>query len=105
MRGPIEASVTGPHKQTGTANIKGQNLRVDQRAQAGSSYHIHGGHVQGQAADTGDYIAFILPASFAKITQIRQIPEHFHLIYQEDLLEETFRFERSNVYRKTILDI
>tara|TARA_R110002126_G_scaffold276764_1_gene422496 strand:+ start:6031 stop:6972 length:942 start_codon:yes stop_codon:yes gene_type:complete len=58
-----------------------------------------------KCAEEGDYIAFILPASFAKITQIRQIPEHFHLIYQEDLLEETFRFEREGKVVSTVFQI
>lgn len=58
-----------------------------------------------KCAEAGDYIAFILPASFAKITQIRQIPEHFHLIYQEDLLEETFRFEREGKVVSTVFQI
>lgn len=58
-----------------------------------------------KCAETGDYVAFILPASFAKITQIRQIPEHFHLIYQEDLLDETFRFERDGKLVSTVFQI
>jgi len=58
-----------------------------------------------KCAEEGDYIAFILPASFAKITQIRQIPEQFHLIYQEDLLEETFRFEREGKVVSTVFQI
>lgn len=58
-----------------------------------------------KCAESGDYIAFILPASFAKITQIRQIPEHFHLIYQEDLLDETFRFEREGKVVSTVFQI
>lgn len=41
-----------------------------------------------------DYIAFILPASFGKESLKRRLPKKFHLLYQEDLLEETFRFER-----------
>lgn len=58
-----------------------------------------------KCSETGDYIAFILPASFAKITQIRQIPEQFHLIYQEDLLDETFRFEREGKVVSTIFQV
>lgn len=58
-----------------------------------------------KCAENGDYIAFILPASFAKITQIRQIPENFHLIYQEDLLDETFRFEREGKKVSTVFQI
>jgi hypothetical protein len=58
-----------------------------------------------KCAETGDYIAFILPASFAKITQIRQIPQNFHLIYQEDLLTETFRFERDGKVVSTVFQI
>ena len=58
-----------------------------------------------KCASTGDYIAFILPASFAKITQIRQMPNNFHLVYQEDLLNETFRFERDGKKVATIFQI
>lgn len=58
-----------------------------------------------KCAETGDYIAFILPASFAKVTQIRQIPQNFHLIYQEDLLDETFRFEREGKVVSTIFQV
>ena len=58
-----------------------------------------------RCAETGDYIAFILPASFAKVTQIRQIPQNFHLIYQEDLLDETFRFEREGKVVSTIFQV
>jgi hypothetical protein len=53
----------------------------------------------------GDYIAFILPASFAKVTQIRQLPKNFHLIYQEDLLKETFRFERDGKVVGTVFQV
>ena len=58
-----------------------------------------------RCAEFSDYIAFIVPASFAKITQIRQMPSHFHLIYQEDLLEETFRFERDGKKVSTVFQI
>ena len=58
-----------------------------------------------RCAEYSDYIAFILPASFAKVTQIRQLPEYFHLIYQEDLLEETFRFERDGKKVSTVFQI
>ena len=58
-----------------------------------------------KCAETGDYIAFILPASFAKVTQIRQIPKNFHLIHQEDLLDETFRFERDGKVVSTIFQV
>tara|TARA_R100000152_G_C6757525_1_gene181342 strand:- start:47 stop:1039 length:993 start_codon:yes stop_codon:yes gene_type:complete len=53
----------------------------------------------------GDYIAFILPASFAKVTQIRQLPKYFHLLYQEDLLDETFRFERDGKVVGTVFQV
>ena len=56
-------------------------------------------------AKTGDYIAFILPASLAKITQIRQIDPHLHLIHQEDLLHETFRFERDGKVVSTVFQV
>ncbi len=56
-------------------------------------------------AKTGDYIAFILPASLAKITQIRQIDPHLHLIHQEDLLDETFRFERDGKVVSTVFQV
>ena len=58
-----------------------------------------------RCAEYSDYIAFILPASFAKVTQIRQLPEYFHLIYQEDLLDETFRFERDGKKVSTVFQI
>lgn len=58
-----------------------------------------------KCAETGDYIAFILPASFAKITQIRQVPQNFHLIHQEDLLDETFRFEREGKVVSTVFQV
>ena len=56
-------------------------------------------------AKTGDYIAFILPASMAKVTQIRQIDPHLHLIHQEDLLSETFRFERDGKVVSTVFQV
>jgi hypothetical protein len=52
-----------------------------------------------------DYIAFILPASFAKASVIRQMPKTLHLIYQKDLLEETFRFEREGKKVSTVFQI
>ena len=58
-----------------------------------------------KCAETGDYIAFILPASFGKITMIRQVPSCLHLIYQEDLLDETFRFERDGKKVSTVFQI
>tara|TARA_B100002019_G_C21239207_1_gene584529 strand:- start:462 stop:1427 length:966 start_codon:yes stop_codon:yes gene_type:complete len=58
-----------------------------------------------KCAETGDYIAFILPASFGKVSMIRQIPENMHLIYQEDLLEETFRFERDGKKVSTVFQV
>jgi hypothetical protein len=58
-----------------------------------------------KCADYSDYIAFILPASFAKVTQIRQMPEYFHLVYQEDLLTEAYRFEREGKIVSTIFQI
>lgn len=58
-----------------------------------------------KCSETGDYIAFILPASFGKISMIRQVPENMHLIYQEDLLDETFRFERDGKKVSTVFQI
>jgi len=58
-----------------------------------------------KCAESGDYIAFILPASFAKVSMIRQVPTNFHLIYQEDLLEETFRFERDGKKVSTVFQV
>ena len=52
-----------------------------------------------------DYIAFILPASFTKASVIRQMPKTLHLIYQEDLLDETFRFERDGKKVATVFQI
>lgn len=56
-------------------------------------------------AETGDYIAFILPAAMAKITQIRQIDPRLHLIHQEDLLDETFRYERDGKVVATVFQV
>lgn len=58
-----------------------------------------------KCSETGDYIAFILPASFGKVSMIRQVPQNMHLIYQEDLLEETFRFERDGKKVSTVFQI
>ena len=58
-----------------------------------------------KCSETGDYIAFILPASFGKISMIRQVPENMHLIYQEDLLDETFRFERDGKKVSTVFQV
>jgi len=58
-----------------------------------------------KCSEDGDYIAFILPASFAKVTQVRQLPKKLHLIYQEDLLNETFRFEREGKVVGTVFQI
>jgi len=55
--------------------------------------------------ETGDYIAFILPAAMAKITQIRQIDPRLHLIHQEDLLDETFRYERDGKVVSTVFQV
>jgi hypothetical protein len=55
--------------------------------------------------ETGDYIAFILPAAMAKITQIRQIDPRLHLIHQEDLLDETFRYERDGKVVATVFQV
>ena len=52
-----------------------------------------------------DYIAFILPASFSKASVIRQMPKTLHLIYQKDLLQETFRFEREGKKVATVFQI
>ena len=58
-----------------------------------------------KCSETGDYIAFILPASFAKVTMIRQVPKNMHLIHQEDMLDETFRFEREGKRVSTVFQI
>ena len=55
--------------------------------------------------EISDYIAFILPASFGKKTQLRRVPKNFHLIYQEDLLDETFRMEREGRKVSTVFQI
>jgi len=47
-----------------------------------------------KGCEEADYIAYILPASFGKKSVMRRLPKKFHLLYQEDLLDETFRFER-----------
>lgn len=47
-----------------------------------------------KATAEGNYIAFILPASFGKETVLNRVPRCMHLIYQLDLLNETFRFEK-----------
>jgi hypothetical protein len=58
-----------------------------------------------KCAKSGDYIAFILPASMTKITQVRQIDQNLHLIHQEDLLDETFRFERDGKVVSTVFQV
>lgn len=45
-----------------------------------------------KAAAEGDYIAFILPASFGKESIANRVPKNMHCIYQRDLLHENFRF-------------
>lgn len=55
--------------------------------------------------EISDYIAFILPASFGKKTQLRRVPKNFHLVYQEDLLNETFRMEREGRKVSTVFQI
>ena len=55
--------------------------------------------------EISDYIAFILPASFGKKTQLRRVPKNFHLVYQEDLLNETFRMEREGRRVSTVFQI
>jgi hypothetical protein len=37
-----------------------------------------------------DIIAFIVPASWGKATVQNRVPQNYHLIYQEDLLDEKF---------------
>ena len=58
-----------------------------------------------KSAEFSDYIAFILPASFTKMSLIRQVPKDFHLIHQTDLLKETYRFERDGKVVKTVFQI
>lgn len=58
-----------------------------------------------KSAEHSDYIAFILPASFAKKSVIKQVPKNFHLIHQTDLLDETYRFERDGKVVKTVFQI
>jgi hypothetical protein len=41
----------------------------------------------------------------AKITQIRQIDPRLHLIHQEDLLDETFRYERDGKVVATVFQV
>ncbi|MBT5638289.1 MAG: hypothetical protein HOJ16_06980 [Candidatus Peribacter sp.] len=58
-----------------------------------------------KCAEFSDYIAFILPASFAKKSVIKQLPKNFHLIHQTDLLTESYRFERDGQVVKTVFQI
>lgn len=58
-----------------------------------------------RCAEFSDYIAFILPASFAKKSVIRQLPKNFHLTHQTDLLTESYRFERDGQVVKTVFQI
>jgi hypothetical protein len=55
--------------------------------------------------EISDYIAFILPASFGKKTQLRRVPKNFHLIHQQDLLNETFRMEREGRKVSTVFQV
>lgn len=47
-----------------------------------------------KAEREGDFIAFILPASFGKETVLNRVPTSLHLVHQLELLNETFRFEK-----------
>lgn len=58
-----------------------------------------------KCAEFSDYIAFILPASFAKKSVIKQLPKNFHLTHQTDLLTESYRFERDGQVVKTVFQI
>lgn len=58
-----------------------------------------------RAATQGDWIAFIVPASFGKVTLRRRLDKFFHLAHQEDLLDERFRFERDGKVVKCVFQI
>ena len=58
-----------------------------------------------KCTEFGDYIAFILPASFGKATGIRRIPNNLHLVYQKDLLDEKFRYEEDGKKLSTVFQI
>jgi hypothetical protein len=58
-----------------------------------------------KCSEISDYIAFILPASFGKATVKRRVPKDFHLIHQEEMLDETFRFERDGRKVATVFQV
>lgn len=58
-----------------------------------------------QAAQNSDWIAFILPASFGKRTVQRRLDKRFHCVLQEEMLDETFRFERDGKTVKCVFQI
>lgn len=58
-----------------------------------------------RAAEQADWIAFILPASFGKRTTQRRLNENFHLVHQEEMLDERFRYEREGKVVKCVFQI
>ena len=58
-----------------------------------------------KCASTGDYIAFILPASFGKESIMNQVDKSFHLLFQKELFDEEFRTETGTQKVKTIFQI
>jgi hypothetical protein len=58
-----------------------------------------------RAAEQGDWIAFILPASFGKRTLQRRLNKHFHLLHQEEMLDEKFRYEREGKVVKCVFQV
>ena len=58
-----------------------------------------------RAAEQGDWIAFILPASFGKVTLQRRLNKKFHLVHQEELLDERFRFEREGKVVRCVFQV
>lgn len=58
-----------------------------------------------KCAENGDYIAFILPASFGKRSGVRRFPSNLHLIFQKDLLNESFRLPEDDKKLSTVFQI
>jgi len=58
-----------------------------------------------KCASAGDYIAFILPASFGKASIQNQVDKSFHLLFQKELFDEEFRTATGTQKVKTIFQI
>lgn len=58
-----------------------------------------------KCASAGDYIAFILPASFGKQSIMNQVDKSFHLVYQQELFDEEFRTTDGTKKVKTLFQL